>query len=137
MTNHPQVVVTEALRYGWVPEKHQAWVDLKIDDDNTLRLAFSDDFPAMFKICLQVLQGHVAEERRKAGLPVIEHTYLEAVKHLEFGRDDVNQIALIRVRFQNGAARDTPIEKAQIQDTIEFLKNALQAFENLSKSQKH
>ena len=137
MTNHPQVVVTEALGYGLVPEKHQAWVDLKIDDDNTLRLAFSDDFPAMFKICLQVLQGHVAEERRKAGLPAIEHTYIGTVQRLEFGRDDVNQIVLIRTRFQNGASQDTPIEKAQIRETIEFLETALQAFENLSKSQKH
>lgn len=137
MTNHPHVIVTEALKYGWMPETKQSWVDLKIDEENTLRLMFADEFPPTLKLCLQNLQAHVAEERKKAGLPVLEHTYVEAVKRLEFGRDDVKQIALIRVRFQNGAARDTPIEKAQIQDTIEFLKNALQAFENLSKSQKH
>lgn len=137
MTNHPQVVITEALRYGWVPETKQSWVDLKIDEENTLRLMFADEFPPTFKLCLQQLQAHVAEERMKAGLPTIEHTYMEAVKHLEFARDDINQIALIRVRFQNGAARDTPIEKAQIQDTIEFLRTALQAFENLSESSKH
>ena len=137
MTNHPQVVVTEAFRYGWVPEKQQAWVDLKINDDNTLRLAFSDDFPATFKICLQVLQGHIAEERQKAGLPAIEHTYVGIVQRLELARDDLNQIALIRTRFQNGASQDTPIEKKHIRQTIEFLEAALQAFENLSKSQKH
>lgn len=137
MTNHPQVVVTEALKYGWVPETKQSWVDLKIDEENTLRLMFADEFPPTLKLCLQQLQAHVAEERKKAGLPVLEHTYIEAVERLEFARDDVNQIALIRVRFQNGAARDTPIEKAQIQETIEFLKNALQEFENLSKSSKH
>ena len=135
--NHPQFVVTEALKYGWIPEKQESWVDLKIDDDNTLRLAFSDDFPATFKICLQVLQGHIAEERRKAGLPAIEHTYVGIVQRLEFGRDDVNQIALIRTRFQNGASQDTPIEKGQIRETIEFLETALQAFENLSRSSKH
>ena len=135
--NHPQVVVTEALSYGWVPEKQQSWVDLKIDNDNTLRLAFSDDFPPTLIICLQALQGLVAEERRKAGLPAIEHTYVGIVKHLEFARDDVNQIALIRTRFQNGASQDTPIEKGQIRETIEFLEAAVQAFEKLSRSQKH
>ena len=135
--NHPQVVVTEALKYGWIPEKQQSWVDLKIDDDTTLRLAFSDDFPATFKICLQVLQGHIAEERRKAGVPAIEDAYVGIVQRLEFGRDDVNQIALIRTRFQNGPSQDTPIEKGQIRETIEFLETALQAFENLSRSSKH
>ena len=98
---------------------------------------FADEFPPSLKLSLQQVQAHVAEEKRKAGLPVLQHTYVEAVERLEFGRDDVNQIALIRVRFQNGAERDTPIEKAQIRQTIEFLETALQEFENLSKSQKH
>ena len=137
MANHPQVVVTEALKFGWMPEIKQSWVDLKIDEENTLRLMFADEFPPTLKLCLQNLQAHVAEEKKKAGLPVLEQSYVEAVERLEFGRDDVNQIALIRVRFRDGAVRDTPIEKAQIQETIEFLKNALQEFENLSKSQKH
>ena len=137
MGAHPQVVVTEALRYGWVPEKQQSWVDLKIDDDNTLRLAFPEEFPPTLKICLQALQGHVSEEKRKAGLPAIEHAYMTAVKRLEYGRDDVNQIALIRTRFQNGASQDTPIEKGQIRETIEFLETALQEFEKLSRGQKH
>ena len=137
MGAHPQVVVTKALRYGWVPEKQQSWVDLKIDDDNTLRLAFPDEFPPTFKICLQALQGHVAEERRKAGLPLIEHTYVGLVQRLEFARDNLNQIAVVRTRFQNGASQDTPIEKGQISETIEFLEAALQAFENLSRSSKH
>ena len=132
-----EVVVTDALGYGWVLEKKQSWIDLKIDDENTLRLAFPDEFPPTLKICLQALQGHVAEERRKAGLPVIEHTYVAAVQRLEFARDDVNQIAVIRTRFQNGASQDTPIEKGQIRDTIEFLEKALQAFETLSRSSKH
>ena len=137
MANHPQVVVTEPLKYGWVPETKHSWIDLKVDEENTLRLMFADEFPPTLKLCLQNLQGHVAEEKKKAGLPVLEQTYMEKVERLEFGRDDVNQVALIRVCFQNGATRDTPIEKAQIPDTIEFLTDALQAFETLSKSQKH
>ncbi len=137
MGTHQQVVVTEALRYGWEPETKQSWVDLKVDDENTLRLKFPDEFPPMFKICLQALQGHVSEERRKSGLPAIEHTYVVAVQRLEFHRDDVNQIALIRTRFQNGASQDTPIEKKHIRQTIEFLVTALQAFEKLSRGQKH
>ena len=137
MTNHPHAIITEVLKYGWVPETKLSWVDLKMDEENTLRLMFADGFTPTLKLSLQQVQAHVAEERKKAGLPVLEHTYIEAVERLEFGRDDVNQIATIRVRFQNGAARDTPIEKAQIRETIEFLENALQEFENLSKSQKH
>ena len=137
MAIHTQVVVTEALRFGWLPDTEQSWVDLKIDEENTLRLAFADDFPPMLKLCLQQGQKHTAEERKKVGLPVIEHAHMETVERLEFGRDDVNQIALIRVRFQNGASRDTPIEMGQIQETIEFLKTALREFESLSRSQKH
>lgn len=135
--DHPQVVVTEALRYGWVPEKQQSWVDLKIDNDNTLRLAFSDDFPPTLKICLQALQGHVAEERRKAGLPLIEHAYVDAIDRIEFATDEINQVAVIRTHYQNGGSRDTALEKNHIQPTIQFLKKALRAFEKLSKSSKH
>ena len=137
MTNHPQVIITEALRYGWVPETKQSWVDLKIDEENTLRLMFADEFPPSLKLCLQQLQAHVAEERKKAGLLVLEHTYIGAVERLEYGRDDLNQIVIIRTRFQNGASQDTPIGKAQIQETIEYLESALQAFENLSKFPEH
>lgn len=137
METTTQIVVDKALRYGWIPETKQSWIDLKVDDENILKLTFADEFPPDLKLCLQQLQGHVSEERQKVGLPVIEHTYLQPVKRLEYHRDDLNQIALIRTRFQNGASTDTPIEKAQIQQTIEFLTKALQEFENLSKTQKH
>ncbi len=137
MADIQSVIVTQALKGGWLKDKRQSYIDLKIDEDNTLRLTFPDEFPPDLKLSLQRLQGHVAEERKKAGLPVIEHSYIQAVQRLEFGRDDVNQIAIIRTRFQNGGSQDTPIEMAQIQETIEFLKTALQAFESLSKSKKH
>lgn len=135
--NMHSIIVTEALRYGWLPDTKQSWIDLKVDDENTLRLTFADEFPPTLKLCLQALQGHVADERRKAGLPVIEHSYVAQIERLEFGHDDVNQVAIIRTRFQNGASQDTVIEKAQIPETIEYLKNAFQKFESLSKSQKH
>lgn len=137
MTTTNQITVTEALRYGWMPETKQSWIDLKVDEDNTLRLTFLDEFPPHIKLCLQTLQRHVTEERRKAGLPAIESTYLEAVERLEYGRDDVNQIALIRTRFQNGGSQDTPIEKNQLQKTIEFLTSALEIFENQSQPRTH
>ena len=137
MPNHPQVVVTEAMAGGWFPDTQQSWIDLKIDDENTLRLVFADDFPPTLKLCLQQGQKHTAEERKKAGLPLLEQTYVETVERIEFGRDDVTQIALIRTHFQNGAVRDTPVAKKHIRQTIEFLEAALQAFEKLSKSQKH
>ena len=137
MTTTNQIIVTEALRYGWMLETKQSWIDLKVDEDNTLRLTFPDDFPPDIKLCLQTLQRHVAEERRKAGLPAIESTYLEAVERLEYGHDDVNQIALIRVRFRNGGSQDTPIEKNQIQQTIEFLTSTLLDFKNQSQSRTH
>ena len=134
-TNH-QIVVTDVLQYGWFRETRQSWIELKIDDNNTLQLTFPDEFPPTLKLGLQVLQGHVAEERQKAGLPIIEHTYMQAVQHHEFHQDMINEVALIRTRFQNGASQDTPIEKHQIPQVVEFLSRALQAFEKLSKSPK-
>jgi len=73
---------------------------------------FPAEFPADLKLAIQQLQRFVTEERRKVGLPAIEATYAVAVNHLEYGVDEINQIAVIRARFQNGACTDTPIEKA-------------------------
>ena len=130
MTNHPQVVVTDALGCGWIEETKQSWIDLKIDDGNTLRLIFTDEFPPTFKLRLQQVQAHATEERKKAGLPVLETAYVEKIDRMEFGMDEINQVVLIRTRFQNGATQDTALEKARIQPTIEFLESALEAFEN-------
>ena len=137
METTTQIIVTDAIGYGWIPETKQSWIGLKVDEDNTLRLTFADEFPPELKLCLQALQGHVAEERKKANLPVIEHKVTVAVKQTEYWQDPLNQIAGIRTRFVNGGYADVPIAKSQIQQTIEFLTESLRAFENLSKSQKH
>ncbi len=132
-----QFVVKKALQGGWTRESEQSWTELELDDGNIARLVFADDFLPKLKFSLQTLQRHVSGERRKVGLPIIQHSYTDTVKRLEYGHDDVNQLAIIRTRFHHGGSQDTVIEKAQIQQTIEHLQNALQAFENLSKSEKH
>ena len=137
MVNTTQIKVIEALKGDWVPETKECWIDLKVDEENTLRLTFPDNFPSALKLALQKLQGHVSEQRRKVGLPVIESTYTVAIKHLEFFHDDINQVAGIRTHFQNGASQDTVFEKAHLRPTIEHLTSALVRFENQSRSQKH
>ena len=130
-------VVKKALQGGWTRKSEQSWIKLELDDGNIARLVFADDFPPELTLSLQILQRHVSDERRKVGLPIIEHSYTDTVERLEYGRDDVNQRAIIRTHFHHGGSQDTVIEKVQIQQTIEHLQNALQAFENLSKAVKH
>jgi len=129
MENISQISVDKILGVGCSDDKKTGWIDFSVDGKNALRLAFPVEFPPDIKLALQLLQKHVAEERKKVGLPVIESLYTAAVERLEFWRDDINQIAGIRTRFQNGASTDTPIEKAQIRQTIEFLNAAILAFE--------
>jgi len=137
MVTTTQIVVTEPLRYGWTRETEQSYIELKVDEENTLRLAFNDRLYFQIKLCLQTMQGHVNEERRKAALLVIEDTILTPIKNLEYGRDDINQIAMIRTYYQKGGSLDMHIQKSHLKETIEFLQGALQAFEKLSKSQTH
>jgi len=137
MKKTTQVLVNKALRGGCSADKKTGWIDFNVDEENVLRLAFPVELQFDLKLSLQQLQMHISEERKKAGLPVIEKTYTVAVEHHEFARDDINQIALIRTRYKNGASTDTPFEKAQIPQTIEFLKTALADFETQSKNPKH
>ena len=132
-----QVLVNKVLRYDCSDDKKTAWIDFTVDEENVLRLTFPVEFQFDLKLSLQRLQMHISEERKKAGLSVIEKTYTVAVEHHEFARDDINQIALIRTRYKNGASTDTPFEKAQIPQTIEFLKTALADFESQPKNPKH
>lgn len=125
-----QVNVSKALSGGCSDDKKTAWVDLYVDAETILRLAFPVEFPPDLKLALQRLQGHISEERRKVGLPDVQASYTTTVERLEYGRDDLNQIAVIRSRFGHGGSQDTVIEKGQIQQTIEFLSSALASFEN-------
>ncbi len=132
-----QVLVNKVLRYDCSDDKKTAWIDFTVDEENVLRLTFPVEFQFDLKLSLQRLQMHISEERKKAGLPVIEKTYTVAVENHEFACDDINQIVLIRTRYKNGASTDTPFEKAQIPQTIEFLKTALSDFESQPKNPKH
>ena len=137
MKKTTQVLVNKVLSGGCSDDKKIAWIDFTVDQENVLRLAFPVKFQFDLKLSLQQLQLHISEDRKKAGLPVIEDTCIVAVERLEYYHDDINQIALIRTRFQNGAASDIPIEKAQIPQLIEFLNKALAAFGTQSKNPKH
>lgn len=127
-----QVITSKILRVGCSDDKKTGWLDFSVDAENTLRLAFPVEYPPEIKLALQLLQKHIAEERQKAGLPAIEHSIQIAVKQLEFWRDDINQVAGIRCRFENGGSSDTPIAMDQLRHTIEFLSAALRDFEGQS-----
>lgn len=127
-----QVITSKILRFGCSEDKKTGWIDFAVDEQNVLRLSFPVEFPPDIKLDLSLLQKHIAEERQKVGLPVVQHTYVDSVERLEFGTDPVNQLAVIRSRFQQGHSQDTVIEKGQIQQTIEFLSSALASFEDQS-----
>lgn len=127
-----QVITSKILRVGCSDDKNTGWLDFSVDEQNVLRLAFPVEFPPDIKLALSLLQKHIAEERQKVGLPVVQHTYVDSVERLEYGTDTVNQVAVIRSRFRHGHSQDTVIEKGQLQQTIEFLSSALASFEDQS-----
>lgn len=129
-----QVNVSKIIRYGCSDDKATGWLDFPVEAENVLRLAFPVDFPPDIKLQLQILQGHISEERKKVGLPIIERSYVVGVERLEFGRDDLNQLAVIRACLQNGGSTETPLDKTQIAETIEFLKDTLRIFEQQTQS---
>lgn len=134
---HHDIPISAVTKCGYMIDAKKAWIELKVDDDNAIRIVFPEDFPPTLGLAVQQVQGHMADERRAKGLPVLETSYVAKVKQLEFGCDDVNQVAVIRTRFENGASQDTPLSPKQISDTIQFLQTSLDHFENLDKSKKH
>ena len=137
MAHTIHITVTEALKGDWIREIEQCYMDLHVDKETTLRLSFPDDFIPSLIFSLHSLQGLAVEQRRKFRLPALSSSFVTEIKDQEYWRDDINQIAMIRTRFQNGGSQDTPIEKNQIQQTIEFLTSTLLDFENQSQYRTH
>jgi len=137
MAHTIHITVTEPLLGDWIREIEQCYMDLHVDKETTLRLSFPDNLIPSLIFSLHSLQGLAAEQRRKFRLPAISSSFVTEIKDQEYWRDDINQIAMIRTRFQNGGSQDTPIEKEQIQQTIEFLTSALLEFEYLSQYRTH
>ena len=137
MANDTIINITEPLSGDWMPDTQDCQFCLKIDDTNKLHLIVPDQKIGDLIYALQRLQNLALEQRKKAGLPVIATTFVGDIKNLEYLRDDINQIAVIKSHYTDGTSDNMPIEKQWLKSTIAFLVDALQAFENQSPSQVH
>ena len=137
MVNTTQIKVTEALKGDWMPDTKEYQFDLKIDDANTLCLIFPDQKMVDLIFALQRLQDLAVEQRKKIGISPLITAYVKNINKMEFGRDDINQIAVLKSHYTDGTSQLTPLEKKWLSQTIQHLTNALRVFENQSKSQKH
>jgi len=137
MANITQINVTEPLLGDWVKDTKECLFDLKVDEANTLRLIFPDQMIGDLMYALQRLQSLALEQRKKIGLPTLATAYVKDIKELEYGRDDINQIAVIQSHYTDGTSQSTHFEKKWLIHAIRYLTDALRAFENQSKSPKH
>jgi len=137
MSNITEIKVTEPLLGDWIKDSKDCLFDLKIDETNTLRLIFPDQKIGDLIYALQRLQSLAWEQRNKTGLPPIATAYAKDINKIEYGHDDINQIAMLRIHYSDDTVQDTFLEKKWLNQVSQYLKNALQCFENQSKSQKH
>ena len=137
MANITEIKVTEPLLGDWIKDTKDCLFDLKIDDTNTLRLIFPDQKIGDLVYALQRLQSLAWEQRNKVGLPTIATAYAKDINKIEYGDDVINQIAMLKIHYSDGTVQDTFLEKKWLNQVSQYLKDALQRFENQSKSQKH
>lgn len=132
MSEIMQVVIGQLKSGGCSDDKKLAWIDVQLTDGNMLRVAFPSDMPADLIFSLQRLQGHIAEEKRKAGLPVVETKIQGSIKQVEFGVDALNQLAVLTTRLDSGESISAVLAKDNLPSAIQFLTAALRDFEGQS-----
>lgn len=127
-----QVVINQLKSGGCSDDKKLAWIDVQLNDGNMLRISFPSNMPADLIFSLQRLQGHIADEKRKAGFHVLETKYTESIQQVEFGTDALNQLAILTTRFQSGKSTSAVLAKENLPSAIQFLTAALRDFEGQS-----
>ena len=137
MTDTTHITVTDPLLGDWIKDSKECFIDLKIDDSNTLHLTFPDQKIGDLIYALQRLQSLAWEQRKKFGLPAIITAYATDINKIEYGHDDINEIATLRIHYSDDTVQDTFLEKKWLNQVSQYLKDALQRFENQSKSKKH
>jgi hypothetical protein len=93
----------------------------------------NDDAKAMLSGA-RLRERRVEKTEARALLAVEETTMTETaivkkVKGFQYGTDHLKQMVLIRTIFLDDTTSDTPIPRGNIQETIEYLEQALRSFE--------
>lgn len=99
------------------------------------KLVFTDEVAENIILALRQVQGSIQTERLKAGKPAIQNRYMAEIDRFEFLLDHLNEVAVVRTRFTNGASQDLAIDRKRIPEVAQFLSGAVQKFEGQSKSQ--
>lgn len=98
-------------------------------DRGPVNLRFAHDVSVNLILAIQQAQKAIHDERQKAGKTPIQTMVVKNVAQLEYGADVLNEVALIRTRFEDQSTQDLPIARKQIPDIVRFLNDALQQFE--------
>ena len=100
------------------------------------RLVFTDEMAEELIWALRQVQGLIQTERLKAGKHAIQHRYVVEIDRFEFLLDQLNEVAVVRTRYKNGASQDLAIERKLIPEVAKFLTGAVEKFESQSKTQR-
>lgn len=129
----PNVKIKRLLR-GEVQSCGETAVITFESDSGTRTMEMNYETVERFILALQQLQPSMQAERAKAGKPPIAEALVKELSHVEFGIDQLNELAVLTAHYVDRSTHRLAIPRAQIAQVSEFVQRALQDFENLSKS---
>jgi hypothetical protein len=127
--------IKRPLQLGAPAGGETGWIVVEAQDGQH-RLSFAPDTATDLILALQQAKQAIHAERKKAGKPPLETTYVKEVQQIEYGADALNQVALLRTRFKDGSSQELPLSRKQAQDIAKFLADAEQKFQEQDASQR-
>lgn len=120
--------IKKPLQLGSPAGGETGWIVVEAQDGQH-RLSFAPDTASDLILALQQAKQSIHAERKKAGKPPLETTIVKEVQQIEYGIDALNQVAVLRTRFQDGSSQDLPLTRKQVADIGNFLTNAERQFQ--------
>lgn len=125
------IAIKKPLKLGSPAGGEMGFVTVDAEDGQH-ELKFSHETAEDLILALRQAKKAIQDERKKAGKPPIETLVVKKVVQLEYSVDLLNEIALIRTRFEDQSTQELPIERSQIPDIARFLNDAMKSFESQS-----
>jgi len=109
------------------------FIVIEASDGGTHRLNFSIKAADELIWGLQAAKQAIHIERIKAGEPPLGTAYARRVQQFEYGLDVLNEIVLLRSRFEDGSSQDLQIGRKQIADVLKCLSDAQEQLDAFDK----
>lgn len=111
--------------------------DFNTPEGLPVRLVFPFSMSSDLITALGAIRNKAIDARNAKGILTPAHTLVKKVSGLRFGKDALNQVAVISTQFQDGTSQDTALDTEAMKRTIRFLTETLQEFENQPGSPQH